>query len=476
MPRRATGEHHPITVSPLHPFPEVFMLAEAIDHYHGLLNDDTAREQQLLLDQGQRSEGLYFGTRPLCTVLRPHFFTSEQYQYLRQVSETVARAARQVRQYALDDPATRKLMAFTPGEDTLLEIDPGYTEPSASSRLDSFFDTEANILQFVEYNAESPAAIAYEDVLTEVFMQLPVMAEFGRRYHVHPLPARQHMLQALLDAFTEWGRADEPRAAIVDWEGLPTHNEFKLFQQFFANQQLDAIICSPDNLEYRNGTLYACGQPINLVYRRLLSSEFLAHYGEHAFEHPLIQACRDGAVCLVNSFRTKPLYKKMLFGLLSDPEILDAAGVDHPTQTVLAKHVPWTRRVLPGTTTYEGQETDLMRFAIENQDRLVLKPNDDYGGHGISIGWETRPDEWQRRVRVAQASPYVIQERVHIAYEQYPMVEDERVVFGRRLVDTDPFLFGTHVQGCLTRLSTVTLLNVTAGGGSTVPTLLVDSQ
>jgi uncharacterized circularly permuted ATP-grasp superfamily protein len=452
------------------------MLAEAIEYYHGLLDHEAAREQQALLDEAQRREGLYFGSRPLCTVLRPHFFTPAQYHYLQQVSETVARAARQMRQYALDDPQTRKLMAFTPGEDALLEIDPGYTEPSASSRLDSFFDTEANILQFVEYNAESPAAIAYEDVLTEVFMRLPLMAEFARRYDVRPLPARQHMLQALLDAFTEWGRASEPRAAIIDWEGLPTHNEFKLFQQYFADRQLDAVICSPDNLEYRNGTLYACGQPINLVYRRLLSSEFLAHYGEHAFEHPLIRACRDGAVCLVNSFRTKPLYKKMIFGLLSDPECMDAAGVDRPTQTLLAKHIPWTRRVLPGTTTYEGHEIDLVPFIIENQDRLVLKPNDDYGGHGIAIGWETRSDEWQRRIHAAQDAAFVIQERVHIAYEQYPAVVDDQVVFERRLVDTDPFLFGTHVQGCLTRLSTVTLLNVTSGGGSTVPTLLVEER
>lgn len=451
------------------------MLVEAIDHYHSLLDNETAREQQVLLDEAQRREGLYFGTRPLCTVLRPHFFTSEQYHYLQKVSETVACAARQVRQFALDDPATRELMAFSPGEEALLEIDPGYTEPSATSRLDSFFDTQANILQFVEYNAESPAAIAYEDVLSEVFMQLPVMVEFGRRYYVRPLPARHLMLRTLLEAFKEWGRADEPRAAIIDWTGLPTHNEFVLFQRFFAENNLDVMICSPDDLEFRGGVLYAQGKPINLIYRRLLSSEFLSRYGDQALDHPLVQACKAGAVCLVNSFRTKPLYKKMIFGLLSDESIMESAGVDRETQEVLLKHIPWTRRVLPGSTTYQGQEIDLLPFIIEHQDRLVLKPNDDYGGKGIAIGWETSPDDWVRVVRATQAAPYVVQERVHIAYEPYPAFVNNQVVIERRLVDTDPFLFGTHVEGCLTRLSTVTLLNVTAGGGSTVPTLLVDA-
>jgi uncharacterized circularly permuted ATP-grasp superfamily protein len=453
------------------------MLLEAIAHYHSLLDDVSAQENQLILDAAMRREGLFFGTRPLCSVLRPRMLTVQQYAHLRKVSELVAVASRQARSYALEDQRVRRLMAFTPLEDALLDIDPGYTEPSASSRLDSFFDNETGSLQFVEYNAESPAAIAYEDVLSEVFLELPVMTEFVRRYTVRTLPARHRMLQALMDAFEEWGGNNkEPSAAILDWKGLPTHSEFELFQQYFANQKLDVLICAPEDLEYRNKTLYAMGKPINLVYRRLLTTELLARYGEEALQHSLVQACKEGAVCLVNSFRTKPLYKKMIFGLLSDPEIMDAAGINRETQATLAQHIPWTRRVQPGSTTYEGQEIDLLPFIIEHQERLLLKPNDEYGGKGITIGWEVDADEWQRAVQAAVEEPFVVQERVHIAYEDYPSLVDGCLQFGRRLVDTDPYLFGTQVEGCLTRLSTVTLLNVTAGGGSTVPTFMIESS
>ena len=450
------------------------MLGDAISYYHSLLDHDTARETQELLSAAQRREGLFFGERPLATVLRPRLITAPQYNVLREVSELVARAARDASEYCMRDPVARELMAFTPAEWELLQIDPGYKEPSASSRLDSFFDDEAGTLHFVEYNAESPAAIAYEDVLSEVFLSLPLVQEFGRRYPVHALPARHLMLEALLDAFREWGRAGEPQAAIVDWKGLPTHSEFVLFQRYFAEQQLDTIICAPEDLEYRDGTLSANGRPINLIYRRLLISEFLGRYGDDALQHPLVQACRDGSVCLVNSFRTKPLYKKMIFGLLSDPEIMAGAGIDRETQARLAKHIPWTRRVQPGATSYDGSEIDLLPWIVEQQDRLLLKPNDEYGGKGIAIGWETSADDWRRAVAAAVDTPYVVQERVNIAYEDYPALVDGKLDIGRRLVDTDPYLFGTHVEGCLTRLSTVTLLNVTAGGGSTVPTLLMD--
>jgi hypothetical protein len=67
----------------------------------------------------------------------------------------------------------------------------------------------------------------------------------------------------------------------------------------------------------------------------------------------------------------------------------------------------------------------------------------------------------------------VVQEKVEIAYEPYPALVDGQLVIGQRLVDSDPFLFGTEVDGSLCRLSTVTLLNVTAGGGSTVPVFVL---
>jgi uncharacterized circularly permuted ATP-grasp superfamily protein len=453
------------------------MLRDAIDHYHGLFTDDAARANAAALSDGLKRGGLFFGTRPICVVLRPRLLFAEHYAQLQDVCRAVGLAARQVVKYMLNDPPTRSLMAFTPGEDALLAIDAGYDEPSASSRLDSFFDNTTGSLQFVEYNAESPAGMAYEDELSDVFLSLPVMQEFSRKYTVTKLPAAPRMVQTLLEKFREWGKAREPRAAIVDWKGLPTQAEFDLFKQYLEQHGVPTVICSPDEMAYRDRTLYANEQPVNLVYKRVLTSEFLVKYGQDAaLDHPLGRAYREGTICLVNSFKAKPLHKKMIFGLLSDPMIMNAAGIDQDAQAMLLKHIPWTRRVQKVRTTYQGQNVDLLKFIRDDQDRLLLKPNDEYGGKGITIGWETDPDEWDRAIEAALESPFVVQERVHIAYEDYPSYVDGKLHLGRRLVDTDPYLFDTTVQGCLTRLSTVTLLNVTAGGGSTVPTFLIEAK
>jgi len=51
------------------------------------------------------------------------------------------------------------------------------------------------------------------------------------------------------------------------------------------------------------------------------------------------------------------------------------------------------------------------------------------------------------------------------------------VVFAERILDTAPFAYqGTYVDGCMSRLSTAALVNVTAGGGSQTPTFLVEAR
>ena len=69
----------------------------------------------------------------------------------------------------------------------------------------------------------------------------------------------------------------------------------------------------------------------------------------------------------------------------------------------------------------------------------------------------------------------IVQERAVIAYEDFPSIDDNgNVTISERLVDCDPYLFhGDTMGGTLVRLSTGTLLNVTAGGGSVIPAFMI---
>jgi uncharacterized circularly permuted ATP-grasp superfamily protein len=107
----------------------------------------------------------------------------------------------------------------------------------------------------------------------------------------------------------------------------------------------------------------------------------------------------------------------------------------------------------------------------------VLKPNDEYGGKGIVLGWTVNDAECDAANTTALAEPYIVQERVEVPSELWPAWTDGALQLGERMLDTAPFLAdGITMSGCLTRIATDPLLNVTAGGGSNVPTFLVEPR
>ncbi len=447
------------------------MLSEAVAHYHELLNDQELAQSSLaLLDEGLERAKLIFGGRRLSPYLRPHFVTEDDFAEVVRVCETIWGAIEKVKDAAVADESLLSELGLTPVERELVKIDPGYRAVSPTARLDSFLTEDA--YSFVELNGESPAGIAYADAAYEIFAQLPVMKRFGEAYSLRRFSGRPLMLKVLVDCYEEFlGRKPDraPHIAIVDLKGMPTQKEFELFREYFESQGNPAIIASPDELEFTDGRLRAGDFEIDIVYKRLLVNEYLPIMRE---QPALVDAYRAGAVCMVNGFRSKVIHKKALFSVLTDQRY---ASLFTSTEREMVKgHVPWTRRVRAGKSDYYGEPIDLLEFIDEHPDRLVLKPNDDYGGHGIYIGWNTDQIGWDEAIHNALANgDYLVQERVPTAREVFPAVTtDNGIHFADQLVDLDPLLFNGKVGSAFTRLSSNELANVTAGGGM-VPTFII---
>ena len=445
---------------------------DIIHRYHDLLTPDIAADSQAQLDAVQRQRGLAFGERPLCTVLRPRFLSPEQYHFLCRRVGLLLRAFEKANRAALADAGFRKQFLLTPEEDELVQHDPGFRSYSPTGRLDAFFVSERELL-FTEYNAETPAAAAYCDAVADVFLALPIIREFVRSHHIYPMPTRPGVLHALLDSYRQFaGRSELPRIAILDWKEVPTYSEFVLFQQYFQSHGLQCIIGDPREVEYKGGKLYAGDYHITLIYKRVLIGELLAKGG---LDHPVVRAVRDNAVCMVNPFRCKILYKKASFAVLSDDRNAHLFSADE--LDAIHAHIPWTRVVSERKTTRGGKSIDLIPYVLKQKDQLVLKPNDDYGGHGIVLGWTVDAAAWERAVQSALAQPYIVQQRINLPSEPFPALVEGKVQIQGRMLDTAPFTwYGSYMDGCLTRISTAALLNVTAGGGSTVPTFLVERR
>ena len=450
------------------------MLKQAIDTYHSLLTPEIARESWgQMQDQAQR-RGLYFGTREIVTVLRPRFLTTEQYHFLQSAIRAVMPAFDKAYRAALEQDAIRAQFRLNDWEETTVRVAFGFQEPSPSARMDSFYLPEQGIVQLTEYNAEIPAGQGYTDVLSEVFYGLRAMGEFQKEYEVRPLPTRNQMLHALLDSYRQWGGTQRPNIAILDWHEVPTYSEFVLFKQYFESQGYNAEIVDPRACEYKNGKLTANGFEIHLVYKRVLISE-LVERGDLGLNHPVIRAVRDNAVCMVNPFACKILHKKASLAVLTDERNQHLFATDE--WNALQRFVPWTRVLEERKTVYDGATVDLLPFIAQHKDEFVVKPNDEYGGKGVVLGWTVTQDEWEKLVQERVQEPSIVQKRVVLPEEPFPSFVDGDVKIYDRMLDTDPYLwYGNYMSGSLCRLSTAALLNVTAGGGSTVPTFVIEKR
>lgn len=447
-------------------------LKTAIDVYHGLLDDEMARASNELLEEQQQRRGLFFGTRPLCNVLRPRFLTGEQYRLLQHAIKAIAPVLAKTHAAAVSDARIRAQFMLADWEEKLLQYPMYMRASSPTARMDSFFVPETGELKFTEYNAETPAGISYNDALSEIMNALPIMRKFERRYEMRPLPGKHHVLHALNESYRQWGGRERPRICILDWKEVPTYSEFVQFDQYFKEQGYDCIIADPRECDYRDGKLYARGYHINIIYKRVLITELIERGG---FDHPVVRAVNEHAVCMVNPFHCKVLHRKTSFAVISDEANAELFTADE--QHAIEKYLPWTRRAAERYTQHHGQRIDLMPFVLANKDTLVLKPADEYGGKGVVLGWTVTQDEWATACRAALAEPTIVQERVTVPTEPYPSFADGRTQVIDRFLDTNPYIwYGEYMSSCLTRLSTAALLNVTAGGGSTVPTFVIEER
>jgi uncharacterized circularly permuted ATP-grasp superfamily protein len=420
-----------------------------------------------------RKAKLIFGERVHCPFLRPFFLSPEDEERVRTVAERIAELAERVVTAALDDQHVFAQLHLSEEEERLARIHVGYGPASTASRLDAFLLPDS--LKFAEYNGESPAGAGYAETLAEIFNELPMMGQFARKYEVGRYALSGRLLEALVQSYRDWGgSAQKPQIAIVDWEGVPTWSEFEILQARFENAGISTLIADPRRLEWDGKTLAVGGRKIDLVYRRVLINDIVSKPAECS---ALVKAYTAGAVCVANNFRCKIPHVKAFFAVLTDEQ--NGALFSLRERELIRKHIPWTRVVRDVKTAHYGGTVELLRFIREQRENLVLKPSDEYGGSGVTLGWETSEAAWDEAIERALAAEngvWIAQERIPIRREVFPYIARAgRVDYRDMLVDFAPYLFRGKLCGFLTRLSSTGLANVTSGGGQ-VPAFRVSPK
>ena len=452
--------------------------------------------------EAQRRWGLTHGERALCRHLSPFLISEERYAALARATGEIAGALGRVAARALVEPTMAAELGLSDAERALAAIDPGYPEALALGRFDALMDGATGGFQFIELNADSPAGLADQLLVGKTLMALPHLQAVGGLPQVRTPAPHLAILRVLRQVYAAWGgRATHPTIALVDWAGADTSAELRVLGEIFAAAGHPVRIVDPGDLQYDGHCLRARSQPVDLVYRRVIVQELLARGGP---DHPLIEAYRDGAVCVANSFRTKAFNKKAAFAVLSDPAFADLFT---PAQrAAIEAHVPWTRRVRPGPTAWPGAGAgarggarpggvELLDLLRARQEDFVLKPNDDYGGRGVMLGWNTSPSAWQDALAGWAAAPLIAQARSSVGTIRMPTYRPRGSAGAGSGADTDagartrgaivhedlffdvcPFVFAGRMEGAMVRLSSTPVSNVSVGGSVSALLIVGDGE
>ncbi|MCR4314960.1 MAG: hypothetical protein NUW37_01280 [Planctomycetes bacterium] len=438
-------------------------LAEVIAanrRYRDIIEKDpeSSKQQYELLNKKLAQRGLVFGGQPITVYIKPDFITTQE----RDVACHIVHRVIGVLEKAIDlyeaDPGIRSFFGLTPEEDYLVRINHGYKRRAVLSRLDGFLHHQ--VVKFLEFNMDSPAGPGFMDLIEEEMFRLPLFREFLMDYQVGRTSRRMLVLQALLDCYRDWGGVHWPRIAIVDWNDVATLSEFLILREFFIEHGFETVIADPRELDFSRGRLRKGDLTIDIVYRRILTHEVARHPKDCK---ALVEAVKQGAVCMVNSFKSKLASSKALLTIFTDTEYERYfTAQENRTKRVC---LPWTARIQEGPILVAGKLIDGFDFVCGNKNMFVLKAGHSHGGKDVYIGRETPEHVWDAAMeRALFQGNWVAQEYVPIPEKSIPVFSPD-LKFEKKKINMNPFSFLGHYGGGMSRISSSSIINVSRGGG-----------
>lgn len=400
------------------------------------------------------------------TFLRPHLIDRGAWEELRgtgrRLLEILARIAR--RAFGGDVGRLCGFLGTPEAEARWVVLDPG--EPDVVwSRLDAFVTADGP--RYIEINSDAPAGFGYADRMARVFQQQPVFQEVARRFSLSYAASAPALVDAIAAEYRARGGREAPRAAIVDFSSVKTRADQELIRESFLERDIPCALADPRECELRDGRLQAGAFRANVVYRRAVLSELVACERE---VKSFFDAYVAGAAVFVNSFRCRLSEDKAFVALVTDEAYAELLTDDE--RALVARYVPWTRKLEERRTANRGRVIDLVPFVLAERERLVLKPTHAYGGHEVLIGSETPAGRWEEAVQRGLGGPFVVQERETIPEEAFPSFESGSLEFVPLKLNANPFYVRGANVGAVARASRASVINVSAGGGS-VPTFVV---
>jgi hypothetical protein len=439
---------------------------------------ETVRLLQRMREEGFRRHLIYLRDGELDTIRVlpcPVTVLPDQLAYCHSVSLTIQNALKRLPDMYMQDFAVRDVLRLSPGEEKWLWDCWGLNQREYNpifGRLDAMVDFTSPMwkasLQFVEPNLSCIGGLhlvpTCEHIVADVV--LPILHRYDDSLRLEiGRDIRELLMQEMLDHLEAIGRPArhicfvEPKYA-----GSGPDEQEALAEYYHRRYGLTIMHADPKELTLKGNEVYYNSLPVDLAYRDYPVTDLIDLEREGVDVEPMRTLFRQNR--MISSISAE-VDQKSCWEILTDPQITQKY-YNADERQVFRRHILWTRLLADRHTQLpDGQTGDLLAYVRREQETLVLKPNRNFGGEGVTIGHTLSNEEWSAAIdrALADRERWVVQQLASIPVNEFPVVSPDGKVHIEPFYLVMGFAPSKYGVAILGRASQKQVVNVAQRGG-----------
>ncbi|UCH93957.1 MAG: hypothetical protein JSV88_27325 [Candidatus Aminicenantes bacterium] len=307
-------------------------------------------------------------------------------------------------------------------------------------------------LKCLEYNISANVG-GWEIAMWEpLYLKIPIISRFLQQYGYNGKIRNDNLLSILFKHFIHTALDKFPGgcdtiniAAAFLAKGIDNPTQLyinqlykNILRQISIKLKGRIAFCRYQDLDIVDDVVYYKGEQVHVLvemYEGVVPPEF-------------VKAVKSNNVIIYNGHITGLMSNKLNLVLLAENANSDIFTPEE--RELITRYIPWTRKMVPCKTTFDGRTIDLEDFVCSNREQLVIKPSIGSGGESVYVGHNLYQSHW---IRIAQNAfrtrGWVVQEYVESLPYLYQVGESRsaphNAVWGF-------FVFGSRYAGAWVRV------------------------
>ncbi|MGO3018352.1 MAG: glutathionylspermidine synthase family protein [Anaerococcus sp.] len=363
--------------------------------YYDLVKKDVEtyyKDYQKSLEK-RKPYGATYKNEEVPVLYQGFFYDEKTEREYEKIIDTFMSIVKKVTKKYVEDESYRKIFDIDPLTEKLILKDPGYSIDIPIARIDIMYD-DVDKFKFCEVNTDGSSAMLEDQALSRMYKETKIYEDFTKKYNLDKKDSLKGVVEAILDLYYKEVSEEKPNVAMVDI--IESENiEFQEIKKCFEENGINTKIVDVRDLKRKDGALYAKDMKIDLVYRRLVTSDLIDHQEDCK---DFIDSYLAGEFTSIGSLRTSLFYTKDIFRILRLEE----------TKNILSKEeYDFILNHIPFTDTFDYVKIDEI---INNKDKYILKPKQGYASHGVFIGKDLTEEEFKEKIEEIKDLDYIYQE------------------------------------------------------------------